>query len=278
MKNAVHATQSRAADLAASHLTQLSEALARGNSEALTSYLAVMAKFRRYSFYNSLLIYAQRPNATNVAGFAKWKQLGRWVKAGEKGIVILAPSIGKSKAETESTSDEDSRTVRFFLGVHVFDESQTDGEPLPQFSTTSGEVGLNLERLRRLVIEQNIGLAYTSNLEGARGVSHGGSITLLSTLTPAEELQVLSHELAHELLHRGPRRVETTRQIRELEAEAVAYVVTCACGLENSTASWDYIKLYGGDEKLLAQSLSHIQRASAEILDYILLDLPSGPE
>jgi antirestriction protein ArdC len=272
MKNAVHATQARATKMAAGLLTQLSEALARGNSEALTSYLNVMAKFHRYSYYNSMLILGQRPSATHVAGFARWKQLGRWVQSGERGICIIAPSVGRSKAEGEQLDSDDSRMIRYFVAVHVFDVSQTDGDAIPEIGAASGDVGLHLDRLKGLVAEQGIGLAYTSNLDGARGVSHGGDITLLNSLTPAEELQVLAHELAHELLHRGPRRTETTRQIRELEAEAVAYVVTTACGLENATASWDYIRLYAGDEKLLAQSLAHIQRAAADILDYILTD------
>lgn len=86
----------------------------------------------------------------------------------------------------------------------------------------------------------------------------------------AEEFSTLSHELAHELMHRGERRIETNRQIRELEAEAVAYVVTQACGLNNGTASWDYIRLYGGDEKLLSQSLALIQCTAAELINKLL--------
>lgn len=271
MKTATHETQQRAVDLATDLLKQLSDALASGNSQALTAYLQVMARFHRYSFYNSILICAQRSTATNVAGFARWKQLGRWVKQGEKGICLLAPSIRKNNQEADLDEQDDSRTVRYFFAVHVFDVSQTEGEPLPELGMTRGEVGDHLNRLKALVSERGIKLMQAASLDGAHGVSHGGAITLLASLTPPEELQVLAHELAHELLHRGPRRSETPRQIRELEAEAVAYVVSCACGLENITASWDYIRLYKGDEKLLAQSLSHIQQAAAEILDYVVL-------
>lgn len=269
------ATNDKAATLAASALTRLSEALASGNSDELTRYLDVMSRFHRYSFHNCLLILCQRPEATQVAGFNRWKELGRWVKKGEKGIAILAPSIRRPRPD-ELTEDEEAdrkdaqKIVTRFVTVHVFDVAQTEGEPLPELGRTTGQVGCYLSRLRDLVVEKHIGLAYADNLGGALGLSHGQAITILRGLEPAEELSVLAHELAHELLHRGLRRSETTRQIRELEAEAVAYLVTQACGLENRTASWDYIRLYGGDEELLSQSLAHIQRAAADILDYIL--------
>lgn len=273
MSNAT--TNDKAASLAASALSSLSDALASGNSEAMIRYLDVMSRFHRYSLHNCLLILCQRPDASHVAGFGRWKELGRWVNRGEKGIAIIAPSIKRSRAEESSDdSDLDSKEVSCivtrFVTVYVFDVSQTDGEPLPALGRTTGSVGCYLGRLRDLVREKCIGLAYADDLGGAQGVSHGLSITILRGMEPAEELSVLTHELAHELLHRGPRRIETTRQFRELEAEAVAYVVTQACGLDNQTASWDYIRLYGGNEKLLAQSLAYIQGASSEILDYIL--------
>jgi hypothetical protein len=156
------------------------------------------------------------------------------------------------------------------MAVHVWDVTQTEGQELPAISAVTGEVGSHLDRLRELAGQHRIRLGYAADLTGARGISHGGAVTLLFGMTPAEELQVLAHELAHEFLHRGARRIETTRQIRELEAEAVAFVVTSACGLENPSASWDYIRLYQGNEKLLAQSFSYIQLVAAEILDYVL--------
>lgn len=267
-------TSNKAADLAAQALRQLSDDLARGNSEALQRYLDTMARFHHYSFYNCLLILLQKPDATQVAGFNRWKELGRFVRKGEKGIAILAPSIRKRKQdedqETENDDAED-RIVTRFLTVHVFDASQTDGEPLPDIGQTTGEVGCYLTRLRDLVLEKGIGLAFADNLGGALGVSHGGSITILRGMTPAQEFSTLVHELAHELLHRGERRIETTRQIRELEAEAVAYVVSQACGLDKSTSSWDYIRLYGGDEKLLSQSMSFVQTVASEMLGLLLL-------
>lgn len=80
-------------------LSELGDALRRGKSDALIRYLAMLAKFHRYSFGNVLLILSQKSDATHVAGFHTWKQLGRFVKKGEKGIVILAPIVIRPKAD-----------------------------------------------------------------------------------------------------------------------------------------------------------------------------------
>lgn len=100
----------------------------------------------------------------------------------------------------------------------------------------------------------------------AKGISCGGAITILPGVEAGEEFAVLVHEYAHEKLHRGARRAATTRTIRETEAEAVAYVVSQAIGLDAGTASADYIQLYDGDKETLAESLMLIQRTGAEII------------
>src|SRR5580700_7607033 len=100
-----------------------------------------MGRFHRYSWGNTLLIASQRPTATHVAGFHAWHQLGRSVKKGEKGIVILAPMVVKQKdsaAEIEPPSKEPSR-VAGFRAAYVFDVAQTEGQPLPQFAATKGD-------------------------------------------------------------------------------------------------------------------------------------------
>lgn len=259
---------SEATQMAADYLACLGNELAAGSSETLVRYLQAMAKFYRYSFYNCCLIAVQRPNATRVAGYKRWKEMGRHVRAGEKGIMILAPCLRRPTA-IDPEGDADS-VVTSFTTTYVWDIKQTDGEPLPEFAKVTGDVGDYLARLKGLVLKSGIGFAYADDLEGALGISHGGDITLLRGLDPAEELHTLAHELGHELLHRGSRRIETTRQVREVEAEAVAYVVSRACGLDTNTASSDYLRLYGGDETLLGQSLLYIQRVSSEILDYVI--------
>lgn len=104
-----------------------------------------------------------------------------------------------------------------------------------------------------------------------KGLSHGGKITLLSGMKPAEEFSTLVHEIAHEMLHRGDRRTLTTKQVRETEAEAVAFVICKAIGLETGTASADCIKLWHGDADLLRESLEAVQQTAAVVLGAIAL-------
>ncbi len=122
------------------------------------------------------------------------------------------------------------------------------------------------ERLVKFVESQNITLNYSERIAPVKGLSFGGSITLLSGMQPAEEFSTLTNEIAHEMLHRGERRTLTTKQVRETEAEAVAFVVCQSVGLQTGTASVDYIQLWHGDAKLLQESLEVVQRTAAVIL------------
>jgi len=92
---------------------------------------------------------------------------------------------------------------------------------------------------------------------------------IVSEQSPAEEFATLAHEAAHEMMHRDERRSSTTKRIRETEAEAVAFVVCSAIGLETGSAAQDYIGLYGGDAKLLSESLGYVQRTATQILNAI---------
>ncbi len=240
-------------------LDTLAEALERGRSEALTSLLRAMSRFHRYSLNNAWLIAVQRPDATLVAGFQAWKGLRRFVRRGEQGIAILAPIVRRKKAK-----DEDERAVVGFRPTYVFDVSQTDGEPLPEASQPTGDPGASLLRIRTAIADRKITLEYAEGLGGALGLSSGGHIRVRTGLTPASEFMVLAHEFAHELLHHGAERPDS-RDTRELEAEAVAFVVSAACGLEALAATVDYVQLYRGDRDALATSLERIQRTAATI-------------
>jgi hypothetical protein len=263
-----------AKELIDQQIQSLSEALDSGKSDQLESFLSTMARFHKYSFGNMLLIMAQSPDATNVAGFHTWKSLGRFVKAGEKGIAILAPMVFKTDSRDVQPQpepvigDDEDRTVRFRV-VYVFDVTQTDGEPLPEFAKAVGDPGDYAERLRSLVRQLSIELEYSEQLGGAFGVSKGGTIVIQQGLDPAQEFTTLVHELAHEILHHGDNREGTTKTSRELQAEAVAFVVAQAIGLDTGTASSDYIQLYRGDKDLLCQSLDAVRKASHIILDGI---------
>lgn len=256
-------------------------ALESGHSAVLTQYLAAMAKFRNYSFGNIMLIARQKPDATNVAGFRTWNSLGRFVRRGEKGILILAPMIAnrrKNNNNAEPTEDARENQARLFgfRAVYVFDITQTEGKDLPTLTEVRGDVSGYRERLLKFVETQNIVLNYSDEIAPAKGLSHGGKITLLCGMQPAEEFSTLAHEIAHEMLHRGDRRASTTKQIRETEAEAVAFVVCQALGLETGTASTDYIQLWHGDADLLRASLEAVQQTAAAILGGIAPERPAA--
>jgi hypothetical protein len=108
------------------------------SSEAWLRYLDMQRRFHSYSFANCLLIAMQRPEATRVAGFRRWLELGRHVRKGEKGIAILAPIVSRVKVLDEESGDE--RTLvsapRSFRVVHVFDVAQTEGDELPEVPVT----------------------------------------------------------------------------------------------------------------------------------------------
>ncbi len=122
------------------------------------------------------------------------------------------------------------------------------------------------DTLRRFAAAQNIAHEYSEDIAPARGTSYGGRIALLPGQSPAEEFSTLVHELAHELLHRGDRREQTSRKVRETEAEATAFVVCHAIGLETGSAAADYIQLWNGDKETLTASLTYIQKAASQML------------
>jgi antirestriction protein ArdC len=256
-------------------LSELTRALEQGHSEELVTYLSTMAKFHRYSFGNCLLIAVQKPDATRVAGYTTWKKLGRQVRKGEKGIAILAPIVCRAKRDkqdfldTHDAEEQQPISLRGFKVAHVFDVSQTEGTSLPEFAAVRGEPGQHLAKLKSSIVARGIQLQYGHIPGGAFGASTGGTIIIRPNLEPPEEFAVLVHELAHELLHTDERRDQTTKTIRETEAEAVAFVVSRAVGLESSTRSSDYIQLYRGTTETLATSLGWIQKTANSILTQI---------
>jgi antirestriction protein ArdC len=235
-----------AQQLVRENVQYLIEQLEAGHSETLTAFLDAMAHFRNYSFGNVLLIARQKPDARNVAGMWAWNQLGRRVKRGEKGIAILAPMAAKARKDDAKSNGEDSSkpSLLGFRRVYVWDVAQTEGKDLPEFEhSISGEVGAYRDRLIAFLDSQNIALEYNENIAPALGVSYGGKIAILPGQSKAEELVTLVHELAHEQLHKSERRTKTTATVRETEAEAVAFIVGQAIGLEMGSVSSDYVVL-----------------------------------
>ena len=246
-------------------LDKLAALLDAGHSDQLTALFKTMSRFHKYSWHNVCLIASQRPTATRVAGFQTWRTMGRCVRKGEKGIAILAPIVGRKR---DDSVDKQSRMVLGFRAAYVFDVAQTDGEPLPAPTEASGDPGGAFQQVTSAIYKQGIAIEHVDELDGALGTSHGGMIRLLNGLSPAVAFTTLVHEYAHELLHRAEDR-PASRDTRELEAEAVAFVVGSAVGLDTANASRDYIHLYRGDREALSNSLVRIQRTASHILSAI---------
>jgi len=236
-------------------------------SEFFRQYLEVMSKFWKYSYHNQLLIARQMPDATRIAGFRKWREMGRRVKKGSKAIKILAPSIRKiMEIDETGTLVEKDETVDFFP-VSVFDVSQTKGQPLPDVDITvvgdSSKYFLNL--LVDFCTNRKIKVDFIKlGVNGLYGYSAGGLIAVTNTESINTQVNTLIHEIAHELLHKGKM---LSRQQREIQAEGVAYVVTKHFSMENK--SFNYLALYNADYRKIMDNLRAIAEASREIIEFL---------
>jgi len=267
-------------------LEELAQALQQGKSEKLLEYLGMLSRFHRYSFCNLILIFTQFPNATYVAGYGKWRELNRFVRKGETGISILAPLVRnrfKKDSSAEDSSNEPTmpdpimdsdkeapsspKVLYGFRVVHVFDVSQTEGQELPEFASLDGDPGEKVAHMEAVIRNRGIELIFAEQLPGgANGMSQGGKITIMESLPAPQRFSTMVHELAHEMLHWQDRENRLPKAIVETEAEAVAYVVCRAVGLDCSTRASDYIQLWQGDNKILLQSLEKIRSVSSTIL------------
>lgn len=249
-------------------VVELEKVLSQGKPESLQRYLDQMAVFHNYSFLNQMMILAQRPDASHVAGFHTWRKLGRWVKADEKGIAIYAPLVfRKSDKETSSQDSEQNsekaakfqRALCGFRVVHVFDLSQTDGKPMSELSTPIGEPGETLPHLFQFSETSGIKVLIQPLPSGSHGVSKGGLIVLRPGLSASEQFSVLAHELAHEFLHQVNGKAKRTRMSQaEVEAESVSYVVCRAFGIDCRLPAAEYIHLFMKTEK--DNLLEHFER------------------
>jgi len=197
-------------------------------------------------------------DATHVAGFYKWKEMGRYVSKGEKGIPILAPILVK---RFDSDAENDKELVGFKV-VYVFDVSQTDGEPLPEPPNWKSpeQDALLTERLIQFAREREITIEIKELVGDIQGMSVGGCITL----SPNAGTKTLIHEIAHELMHRDDTRL-MDKTIRELEAESVAYVVGKHFGLEG-LASPNYVALHGANAEMILAHLECIRNIATQII------------
>lgn len=224
-------------------------------------WLGFAARFHQYSFRNVMAIYAQRPDATLVAGYEAWKTMGRQVQRGEKGLQILAPVTRRaapentSPSETETAADRgesewEPLRVAGFRATYVWDVSQTAGDSLPEPPTPELLRGRAPEGLWDGLAAQvqqagfSVGRGDTGQSEG---YTHYPSriVRIDADAEPAQAAGTLAHELGHVLMH-GHDQFEngTTagcRGVREVEAESVAYLTTAHAGLDTSSHTFDYV-------------------------------------
>lgn len=261
----VNAPRFTSVDLAGSiteKIKELAEAtdIARMSAEML-KYLDLYSRFHSYSVFNIWSIMLAYPGATQVAGFQRWKSMGRYVKKGEKGIPILAPILFK-----EDPDDPDSENIlRGFKVVYVYDVSQTDGEDLPEPPNwKSLEKNKELEgKLIQFANKRGIQVNFLKLSGETQGVSKGGLIEI----DPSAGSKTLIHEVAHEVMHRDKNRPAESC-LRELEAESVAFVVCKHFGLEISSSP-NYIALHGASSEMIMQHLERIRKTALEIITEI---------
>lgn len=247
------------------------------NSDDFKRFLKVAAAFHRYSFGNQLLIAAQMPDATRVAGYRTWRKLGRQVRKGEHGITIIVPHTYKGTRLVDDEGNEQPGKPRVYFGSgHVFDVSQTDGEPLPQiYQHTAGETQAALfERARSFANSRGIGIDIDASGQstGANGYfdPRARRIWIDEALDTDGRTSTLLHELAHALdPHTGEAGdYQQHRGERETVAEAASYVVAEHFGFDVSAESFAYVAIWStGDKAVFKRALTDIQKISAEMID-----------
>ena len=207
-------------------------------SEKYMRYLSVMSRFHRYSVNNTMLIYMQKPDATLVAGYNKWKdQFERHVKKGEHGITIIAPTPYKKKIEEQKLDpdtkapilDKDGKIITeekeieipMFRPVKVFDVSQTDGKPLPELaSSLSGNVPnyeAFMEALRRSAPVPITFEAMAADTDGYFSADHQ-KIAIRQGMSEVQTVSATVHEIAHSKLHNQKKiQIANDEQYQEIE-------------------------------------------------------------
>lgn len=249
-------------------------------------YLEFVSTFHDYSLRNTILILAQKPNASLVAGFESWKKRSRYVKRGEKGIAIFAPSKVKQKKNVPVYDEEGSQKfypdgspvkeekeltfIKFFV-TNVFDVSQTDGEPLPQICNELQGTVDDYEKIFAAV--KNISpfkIEFEPIYTGSKGYCDydHSRIAIKMGMSNEQIIKTLIHEFAHATLHNNS---EKSREQKEIEAESIAFIVSNYLGVDTSTYSFDYVANWsqGMEIEQLQTVLENIQSAANQIINSI---------
>jgi antirestriction protein ArdC len=230
------------------------------SNEEWKKFLAFQSRFYNYSFQNAMLIYHQRPSSTFVAGYNAWKQLGRYVKKGEKAIRILAPC--KYKKE-----DDEGYTINGFRVVSVFDLEQTDGDDSLLPVLVKGLQGSDVDDLYQRLIDA-IEIPVTEKAElPANGQYFPATkeIFIKEDLSSLQRVKTLVHEYAHHLHHTKYLDKES-RGEKEIVAESAAFITCSHWELDTSDYSLPYLKTWLDDPKQFKQLGTKINIVASEII------------
>ena len=271
------------------------------NSEDYKRWLNFYDGFHQYSFNNTMLIYMQNPSASLCAGFNTWKNKKRYVKAGEKGLKILAP-ITETVLREVPVLDDDGKPIldengkeqtkkvkekvfanKFYV-TSTFDISQTEGEPIPElsYSGTSEKVE-NYSALKKVLEEiAPFPVEYTDELqEGCDGRCSytAEQIYIRNDMEEAKTVEVLIHEIGHAYMHDKTRfeeakehlKVISDRDSREIQAESLSYIVTHKLGLDTSGFSFPYIAAWSSNhtEQEIMNAMIYIRNEADAFYDLI---------
>ena len=260
-------------------LAKIESALENINSDKdWLQYLSFQSKFYRYSARNTLLIHIQNPQASYVKGYRAWNDLGRYVKKGAKGILILAPCIKKLEEKKQDDNSEQSKhnalsVLCGFTVKYVFDIADTDGsdEHLPVLVkglSGNGEEEQALYERIRAVISQN------HTIQDVTGTASKGSYNLVTgVISIREDLEYLQkiktilHEYSHALDFKMNPDESIPRNRRELIAESSAYIVSSRLGLDTGSYTMGYLKSWSNSKDEIKTVASIVQKVSATIID-----------
>lgn len=262
-------------------------------SDDYKKLLGVMAQMPHYSVNNQILIMLQNPAATICNSFTGWKKHNRYVKAGEKGMRILAPAPyqvdreqDKIGADGKPVLDKDGEpvketvkvTVTAFKPVSTFDVSQTDGEPLPQIGVAElvGNVEGYGTLLEAIKDASPVPISFEHIESGAKGFYHQTEkrIAIQDGMSEAQTVKTALHEIAHAKYHAIEKENKTSQKSRaqkECEAESIAYVCCQHYGLNTSDYSFGYVAGWSSSKETpeLKASLQTIKEGASEIIDLI---------
>ena len=300
-----------AAEARKQEMDQMAQKLEAGvkdvfQGENYKAYLEFCAKMPRYSINNQILIMMQKPDATMCQSFTGWKEMGRFVKKGEKGIRVMAPAPYKMEREQDKMGadgkpvlDKDGEPVKevvevkvnAFKPVSTFDISQTEGEPVPRLGVDelTGSVEGYATLMEAIKQASPVPISFENIESGAKGYFQveENRIAIQEGMSEAQTVKTALHEASHASLHNkeamNADSDKKSRNQKECEAESVAYVVCQHYGIDTAEYSFPYVAGWSSDKEIpeLKASLDTIRRAASDLIvkiDEKIAELTQGQE